>query len=266
MQFYQLLNYCVKQLGSGAQVKLESLDQGAINQNYCLHIDQQKYMVKHFVGNRWLPTKRKITMDLQTTLASQGLAPQPIHLSDKQDVYIEQWCPFLAIRLGVNDTETCIDTLAHSLIHIHGSSIRSEVLDIPAHWRKYLKYVDDPDKKWRKKANEYAQIWRDYQQRFASDFVLCHNDLHLSHVDSNNKRYLDWEYAGKGCRFFDLIACCLSNEFDQKKADELTRRYIELSDYHRGEVHQRVSILKPLVIFTHQLWWQSYKAMARSSD
>jgi thiamine kinase-like enzyme len=259
MQFYQLLEYCVKHVGSGAQVKLTSLQQGAINQNYCLRVDANKYLVKHFVGNRWLPTNRMHIFTLQAQLAWAGFAPVPIHLSDKQDVYIEQWIEYQALEHTEDSLARCIDTLADSLHRIHHSEINTDIINLPSHWSRYLKAMHDPERKWRKKAAEYSKIWKDYAARYGSDFVLCHNDLHLSHIAPDKKLYFDWEYAYSGCRFFDLIACILANQFDQNAANQLIRRYIELSDFHREEVLQRIRILQPLVIFTHQLWWQAHQ-------
>lgn len=265
MQFYHLLDYCVKQVVSGVQVKLDNIKAGEINQNYCLSIDGQKFLVKQFSGNRWLPTDRKAIFELQRLLSSAGLAPYPIHLSEKQDVYIEQWVAHETLVFAPLEEEYCTDILASSLIRIHNCDIPSSSLDLPSHWQRYLKAMSDPQKKWRKKAMEYSQLWRQYEQRYHSDFVLCHNDLHLSHVALENDLYFDWEYAGMGCRFFDLLACILANQFEQKTANVLIRRYIELSDFHREEVLQRVKMLQPLVIFTHQLWWQAneYQAFKR---
>ncbi|WP_371192802.1 phosphotransferase [Glaciecola sp. SC05] len=257
MQFYHLLDYCVKQVGSGAQVKLETLQAGTINQNYCLSIDDHKYLVKQFSGNRWLPIDRNKTFDLQLQLAQLQLAPFPIHLSDKQDVYIEQWLEYKPLSMEDDDKDICIDALAASLIRIHGANAQCPALDLPAHWQRYLKAMSDPDKKWRKKTQEYTTLWRKYEARYGDDFVLCHNDLHLSHVSPVQALYLDWEYAGTSCRFFDVLACILANQFEQHNADALIRRYIELSDFHREEVLQRIRTLQPMVIFTHQLWWQA---------
>lgn len=257
MQFYHLLEYCVKQVGSGVQVKLENLQAGTINQNYCLSIDKQKYLVKQFAGNRWLPTDRLIIFELQRHLASKGLAPQPQHLSDKQDVYIEQWLAHQPFAIDDTVQEQHIDILADSLIRIHACGVSSDTIDLPKHWQCYLKAMSSSRIKWQKKAVEYTQLWRQYEQRYGDDFVLCHNDLHLNHVADGLGMYLDWEYAGKGCRFFDVIACILANQFDQKTANTLIRRYIELSEFHREEVLQRVRMLQPMVIFTYQLWWQA---------
>ena len=262
MQFYHLLDYCVKHLGSGNQVSLDKLEGGTINQNYCLQIDDAKYLVKRFEGNRWLPIKRDEIFSLQQRIAQHDIAAKPIHLSEKQDVYIEQWLNFdkqLSHTQEQNETvlEAQIDVLAHALHDIHSCDVQTDIIDLPKHWKVYLKSLSDPDKKWRKKVTEYSRIWSDYRARFADDFVLCHNDLQLAHVLVGQNKYIDWEYAATGCRFFDLIACILANQYSQKSANLLIMRYIELSDFHREEVLQRIRILQPMVIFTHQLWWQA---------
>ncbi|MFC4699839.1 phosphotransferase [Glaciecola siphonariae] len=267
MQFYHLLQYCVGQVGSGSQVKLEKINMGAINQNYCLVIDDRKYLVKHFVGNKWLPIKREIQYDLQTRLANVGMAVRPLHLSSKQDVYIEQWIEHSTLSAEHADDgsepltrHAEIDLLASTLIDVHACTISAETLSLPMQWKHYLKYMHDPERKWRNKSREYAKLWHDYEQRYQNDFTLCHNDLHISHVgflNSGKHIIFDWEYGAFGCRFFDLIACILANQFEPENANNLIRRYIELSDYHREEVLQRVRYLQPMVIFTYQLWWQA---------
>jgi thiamine kinase-like enzyme len=232
MQFYHLLDYCVRQVDSGIVVKLENLQAGTINQNYCLSIDQRKYLVKQFIGNRWLPTDRKQIFELQTHLSNENLAPKPIHLSEKKDVYIEQWIEHAPAQEQEKHAadEHVVDTLANSLMHIHSSAVPCPSIDLPAHWQRYLKAMSDPQNKWRKKAQEYTQLWRQYEQRYNDDFVLCHNDLQLNHVVSEKHIYLDWEYAATGCRFFDLIACSLANQFEQKNANNLMALCISIFD------------------------------------
>jgi thiamine kinase-like enzyme len=265
MQFHHLLDYCVKQMGAGAQLKLQQINQGALNQNYSLKIDNRRYLVKQFIGNKWLPTKRKDLYTLQTRLSAAGLAAQPLHLSDNQKTYIEQWIEFEPLALNDSDPEPAIELLATSLHHIHKSKVEADILDLPKHFEKYLKYIKDPQRAWKKQAAKHIQVWQDYVSRYHFDFVLCHNDLHLQHIDPHRKIYFDWEYAGKGCRFFDLLTCILTNELNHEHSQLLIRRYIEIGDIHREEVLQRIKILQAIVIFLHQLWWQANETQAQKS-
>lgn len=265
MQFHHLLDYCVKQMGAGAQVKLEQIHQGALNCNYCLKIDDRRYLVKQFMGNKWLPTKRLELYQLQVRLAQAGLAAQPLHLSDNQKTYIEQWIHFEPTQLSDHDPEWVIEVLASSLDHIHKSDVEAELLSLPKHVEKYLKSIKDPQRTWRKQAAKHLQAWQEYVARYHLDFVLCHNDLHLQHIDQKRRIYFDWEYAAKGCRFFDLITCILSNKMPHELSQALIRRYIEIGDIHREEVLQRVKVLQPIVIFLHQLWWQANEAQLQKS-
>jgi thiamine kinase-like enzyme len=265
MQFHRLLDYCVKQMGAGAQVRLEQIHEGALNHNYCLKIDDHRYLVKQFIGNKWLPTKREALFDLQMQLAAMNLAPKPLHLSQTKKTYIEQWIEYQPLAFNANDTEPSIELLANSLHHIHSRDIDLDILDIPKHFNKYLKSIADPQRSWKKQAQQHIENWQKYVERYQLDFVLCHNDLHLQHIVPKQHLYLDWEYAAKGCRFFDLIACILSNQLPHDTAQGLIRRYIELGDIHREEVLQRVKALQPIVIFMHQLWWQACKAQLEKS-
>ncbi|WP_395342156.1 phosphotransferase [Ningiella sp. W23] len=281
LSFHLLLEYCLKHIAlntRSGQVKLEQIPGGSVNQSYCLTAGNKRFLVKQFAGKRWVPVNRRELLEIQTRLAKRGCAPMPLHLSNNNKIYLEQWIEFNVKSYDIKDK---IDILASSLQRIHSldvhdflssvdeskqsglsydQTIKQYTLNLPSHWQKYLKNIPDPEKKWAKKADEYKQVWRDYVKRYQSDFVLCHNDLSIEHVLDDTGMFLDWEYVSAGCRFFDLLTCILANQFDQGQADDLIRRYIELSDYHRSEVHQRVAILQPLVIFTHQLWWRASQA------
>nr|WP_136249885.1 phosphotransferase [Ningiella ruwaisensis] len=285
MQNHQLLMYCVQHLSPGGQIKLENLHAGALNASYCLTIDNRRYLVKQFMGTRHLPIKPKHSFALQLELAKYGLAPRPLHLSSDQKVYIEEWVSHKVHGLSKPASENDIDLLAQSLLRIHKQPLLhdtvslskdSEIvglpirllpkIDLPGHWGIYLKSIKDPQRKWKAKAKEYTNTYQQYCLRLSDDFTLCHNDLSADHIASSKGLFFDWEYAGLGCRFFDLLACGLANGFSQEEMDALVLRYVELCDYHREEVFQRVKLLQPLVIFTYQLWWQAHQAICSKRE
>ena len=61
-------------------------------------------------------------------------------------------------------------------------------------------------------------------KRFTPEYVLGHNDLHSKNIlFGKTIQFIDWEYAGKTDRYFDLAAIII--EFKLNTADEKTFLY-----------------------------------------
>lgn len=58
---------------------------------------------------------------------------------------------------------------------------------------------------------------------------LCHSDLSFSNLVKNEKQaiyILDWEYAVRGCRAYDIGICCSINELNAQQSDLLIAAYL----------------------------------------
>ena len=54
------------------------------------------------------------------------------------------------------------------------------------------------------------------QKRFKMDFVLSHNDLNIKNIlFDKHVKFIDWEYAGVGDRYFDLATVCEAFDLDE---------------------------------------------------
>jgi aminoglycoside phosphotransferase (APT) family kinase protein len=55
------------------------------------------------------------------------------------------------------------------------------------------------------------------EKRFKPDFALCHNDLNVKNIlFGRHVKFIDWEYAGMGDRYFDLATVCEAFSLDER--------------------------------------------------
>ncbi len=235
---------------STSQVSYCRIYEGTINKNFQVKDGESEFLLKVFEGNSVLPINRKRTFRLQEELAIFGLAPQPLFLSEDATIYCEQW-----IDYKVMNTDSNLNALAEALHQVHSAFVSAPVLSLIEHWREYSALS--------KKNNSYSfqqhyqtmlVKWTDYTKQYSEDFVLCHNDLHISHVCSPSGPLLDWEYAGLGCRYFDIASCCIINQLNPECKKTLCDEYAALANSSADEILARVNQVYEFVEFTNGLW------------
>lgn len=231
---------------------ISKIDAGTINLNFKVVDDSQTFLLKLFSQNANLPINRQMVLALQEELAVIGLAPRPIFLSKDHTVYTEQWLDLTKLML---DRRQII--LAQSLYSVHSSFISAPILSLPEHWDHYWQKIQQPDTRMVQTYHNMLTLWQTFIDNEIDNFVLCHNDLHFDHVSAENGPILDWEYAGLGCRYFDIASCCAINGLNLEQSKELCAIYADLANTSTSMVIARVNKAKTLVDFTNTLWRSS---------
>ncbi|MDT0593886.1 phosphotransferase [Glaciecola petra] len=239
------------------EVETTLLNSGALNQAFKLKTTQKTILLKVFSDIESVPVDRTGIFKLQEELAILGLAPKPIYLSQNKRIYCEEWLSRAHTGSNKLDLSNKIDMLAESLHNIHSSFVSVPVLPLLQHWEVYWQQIDSPSDDLCAQYKQMKLTWQDLLKHHESDFVLCHNDLHLDHVVSPQGPFYDWEYAAKGCRYFDIANCASINDFDDKTLIELCHSYAHLSNLKASQVEQNVFRVKDVVAFTNYLWHQS---------
>ena len=239
-------------------LRISRVDGGAINQNFKISDDDNTFLLKIFSHHATIPVDRSQVFKMQEELAILGLAPVPIFLNDQCTIYCEQW-----IEPPINDLHklhvtnqqvTKVALLADVLYSVHTSFVSSKLLALNEHWQVYWQKIPTPSQALNQRYTYLQQYWHEYVKNNAGEFVLCHNDLHFDHISYPQGPIFDWEYAGLGCRYFDIANCCLINKLSQTDTHELCRHYAYLSDQDENTVVKKVQEMSVLSAFTTTLW------------
>ncbi len=249
-----------------SDLHLKPIQGGAVNNSFKLLGGKTHYFVKVFSAELPINIDRQRNFDQQHCLAKMGLAPAPIYLSEQHAFQVDQWVPhksLLALKKGRAET---YQTLAACIAFIHQVELPPtnlfEQLDLPSKLREYQSFAEASiSDSFETEIVRVTDIW---QQESNELRCLCHNDLSLQHVlPAPHKLVFDWEYAAISSPYFDLAS---SLEINQSKPEDeciFINYYAELIGKSAQEVQDKVTVMKPIVSLTNQLWYAAAKAIAR---
>lgn len=243
---YELVNI------NSSQFDVLSIASKSINKNFKISDGEQTLLLKVFNKNNMLPISRSKVFALQEELAILGLAPLPLFLNDENTIYCEQWITFTK-----HQNNDLVKLLADSLYSVHNSFVSAPLLALDEHWEAYWQQIENPTEDLHNQYEVVKKRWQAYKDECRDEFVLCHNDLHTDHLSYSNGPIFDWEYAGLGCRYFDIASCCAINQLGDAHIIELCEHYADLANQKVNEVRDKVAFASQLVTFTYDLWGQS---------
>jgi thiamine kinase-like enzyme len=253
----KLINLLKAPLGLSDRAIISPLSGGAINRSYYLNDASNEFMVKEFQGESSLCIDRQERFDLQSMLSNSGLAPKPIYLSPDTGIYVEEWIKHRRIEsLSIFD-ERHINSLASALTRVHKNKVETKLLDLPAHWLQYLTALQSPSNDLVEEVTKQTQKWKKTVGSAPNDQVFCHNDLVLAHLCVPTNIVLDWEYAGVGNRYFDILSCAKVNGFNTQQCDLLLMDYATQNNIPINEVNEGCLQQTSFVELTYQLWHQA---------
>lgn len=227
------------------------LEATSVNQVYKVHTKHCPMLVKQTTHNLELPIDREQVFAMQKQLYKVGLAPEPLFLSHDHSIYCEHW-----INCEQIPADQTIYALAHSLFNIHRSDVEASELDLGQHWSIYWRQLHNPSADLNQQYENMQVLWAQYAHKHRHEFVLCHNDLHIRHVSYLSGPLFDWEYAQRGCRYFDLSSCIKVNQFNQEQKIQLLTEYSKIAGICVENVVKRVDEVACMLDFTYQLWTQ----------
>lgn len=243
---YELINI------NSTHFNVSSIPSKLVNKNFKISDGKQTLLLKVFNRNNTLPISRSKIFALQEELAILGLAPLPLFLNDENTIYCEQWITFTKHK-----NQDLVKLLADSLYSVHNSFVSAPLLALDEHWDAYWQQIENPRVELQTQYEVVKKQWQDYKDECRDQFVLCHNDLHADHLSYTNGPLFDWEYAGLGCRYFDIASCCTINQLCDAQIIELCQHYADLANQTVDEVRDKVTFARQLVTFTYELWSQS---------
>jgi thiamine kinase-like enzyme len=173
--------------------------QGHCNINYQLTTDKKKYLIRKFKyqGNR------KAEFYIQNLAYKKDIAAKALLLDEENKLMV---CDYIEGEHHFKLKQQELKKLALTLSKLHRLKIQQQ----PHTFKDSFKYKD-------KKAYDAFRVIK----KIKPEYVVGHNDLHPKNILFGKKvKFIDWEYAGKADRYFDLAAIII--EFKLNKKDEQT--------------------------------------------
>ena len=206
--------------------------------------------------------ERKHQFALQQRLYEEGIAPQPIWLSDDETIWVEQWQSH-SDSAGLSSTRRPSHMLAETLAHIHSLSITARPLNLASRWQHYcdVAKLDTSSNLFLRAQGFRKNVVKSEQDD--KDCVLCHNDLLINHLlisEDNSLKIIDWEYAAMGNRYFDLASCCLINKLNSCDSEELVTNYAKLMNIDESNALDKFELHSEIVGITNDLWFAALNA------
>ena len=213
----------------GRRLKVSLLGGGLTNHNYRIDAGNESYVLR-VAGKdtRLLGIDRECEFCCAHAAAESGVGPEVVAYLPEQDAMVRRFVPGRVLQAEDLRQPATLRRVVESVRRVHsgppGAGIFSPFVTV----RNYLALARErratlPDD-LKAALERFARIERDLQTGDA--LCLCHNDLLAGNFidDGEALRIIDWEYAGRGDRFFDLANLAANNEFD----DELERTLLEL--------------------------------------
>ncbi len=174
-------------------------EQGRCNINYHLKTSQKEYLIRKFKYHN----HREAEFKIQNMAYKKALSAKALLLDKSNNLMI---CEFIE---GVHHhklTQQEIKRLALTLRKLHSINIQQQPNTLKRNFKSKHKKVH----------SAFNVI-----DSFKSEYVLGHNDLHPKNILFGKKiKFIDWEYAGKTDRYFDVVAIII--EFKLNRKDEAT--------------------------------------------
>ncbi|WP_334018842.1 phosphotransferase [Alteromonas sp. S015] len=213
--------------------------------------------VKWLADDDFSGVNRAHQFALQQQLYREGIAPEPVWLSEDETIWVEQWLDHS------NCTAPSTFELAKTLARVHSLPINAKGLDLALRWQHYRDVAQlDRSSELYLKAQALLKTVKK-TERDNDDYVLCHNDLLTSHLfinSDNTFKIIDWEYAAMGNRYFDLASCCLINKLAGDGRIELVKHYAELMNINEAEAFGKFELFIEIVSLTNDLWFAALNA------
>lgn len=253
-----ILQRLVVDAGLNDLISVTPITGGEINLAYKVETQSHTFMLKLLVDNGFTSIDRRRQFLLQQHLHKLGIAPEPVWLSDDQDLHLEQWVDAPTLdKLAIQPTDK-IDLAIELMANLHSAKvgdIRSCVtLDLIGDWQRYLDYAElTPDPQLQEKIAQCSKIVSQTNQR-----VLCHNDIAFAHViydkETACQLMVDWEYAALGDRYFDLAGFIAINKLSSDNIKYALSKYAQTTALSFAQVEEGYLRQRPVVALTVQLW------------
>jgi len=217
---------------SGRELMIEPLEGGLTNRNYRVRADGEAYVVRVPGADAdLLGIDRDREAACARAAAAAGVGPEVVAYLREPTMLVTRFAPGeLLTAKSIRNSKT-LQRAAQALRRCHDYPAPAEAADFSpfAAARRYHALAQQrhaPASADLEHALEsLARIERD--GRAAEPPCLCHNDLLPANLIDDGQRVwiIDWEFASRGDRFFDLGNLAANGAFDEEQELELLVAY-----------------------------------------
>lgn len=217
----------------GAVESIERIKHGLTNESWLVRTSSDAFVIRRSnTSGDSLQIDRRSEAAALRLAADAGLGPDIIRNDPERHLLVTRYAGPTWTQSDAVDARN-VERIAAVFRHLHRLAVPNDVhrVDLLNVVEGYLRTLDEhgvagPAVEVRQRALVIAGELR----RFA-DHRLCHNDVHaLNVVDDGQIRFIDWEYAGVGERYFDLASLCVYHGYDRPLREQLLRAYADTSD------------------------------------
>jgi len=195
--------------------------QGHCNHNYLLCTPTKQYVLRLFgIEHR----DRALEYQIQSLAHTQGIAPEPLHLDTQRGFMISTYLK--------GEHKEMLDhielrSLAKALRLLHAITLDAPKVMLEIDTAMLTHFEDDP--------------------------VLCHNDLNPYNLlwHHNSPTLIDWEYAGKNDRYFDLASVVVEFALDISEYAFFMEMYFQTKTWNRGKLDAYMQVYREVCVG----WW-----------
>lgn len=211
--------------------------QGLCNEVYKIEKNNKEFILRFFKKAHSVKIDRKQEFKIQTLAYKKNLASKPIYL-DKDLKFMT--CEFLAGKHKKSLSKKQIKILAKSLKKLHGIKYKKKPYSLKKEFLNYKNYLKD--KKSKKLIKDSIDILKKNDKK--KDFVLSHNDLNKENIIFNNRVFfIDWEFASKNNRFFDLATISIKFKLNRKDEKLLLSTYFSILEKKQKKKFKKFKII-----------------------
>lgn len=221
-------------------------NQGLCNEVYKIKKDKKDFILRVFKKTHTVKIDRKQEFKIQNKAYKKGIASKPVYLSDKF-----MTCHFIKGFHKNKLSKKQIKALAKSLKKLHKIKHKKKVYCLEKEFKNYKRILDDKKSKKIIK-NSLEKLKKNNKKK---DLVLSHNDLNKENIIFNNKVYfIDWEFASKNNRFFDLATLCIKYNFSKQEEKILLSSYFPIV---KEKYYKRLKNYKVICKNFWKLWFKA---------
>jgi thiamine kinase-like enzyme len=217
---------------SGRELTIEPLDGGLTNRNYLVHAGGEAYVVRVAgadTGLLGIDRDREVACARAAAAASVG--PEVVAYLREPTMLVTRFAPGELLKATSIRKSKTLRRVAQALRRCHDYPAPAEAADFSPFAAARRNHALAQERHVPVSAEldhaleVLARIERD--GRAGEPPCLCHNDLLPANLIDDGHRVwiIDWEFAGRGDRFFDLGNLAANGAFDEEQELQLLTAY-----------------------------------------
>ena len=249
------------------ELTIEPLSGGLTNRNYLIDADSEAYVLRVAgADTAALGIDRDREVACSRAAATAGVGPEVVAYLREQAAIVTRFVVGRQIKAVHIRKPRTLRRVAEALRRCHDHPVPSEAADFSpfATVRRYQELAKERDvllpSELDRPLGVLARLERELQT--GEPPCLCHNDLLPANFIDDGQRVwiIDWEYAGRGDRYFDLGNFAVNCELDETQERTLTEGYFGAL---RPADLRRVRLMRLVSDMREAMWGYLQSAVSR---